>query len=88
MANHDGLDGTAPDLLVWSAGALSKRRRLVHAVRNHAMLPGSADIWTSDWVGVPPAVIVAEDVSAWPYSVGLLIKWVTFLGTLHWPGFP
>ena len=38
-------------------------------------------------VGVPPAVIVAEDVSAWPYSVGLLIKWVTFIRTLHWPGF-
>ena len=48
-----------------------------HAVRNHAMLPGSAVLWTSDRVGVPRAVIVAEDVGAWPYSVGLLIKWVT-----------
>ena len=25
----------------------------------------------------------AEDVGAWPYSVVLLVKWVTFLGTLH-----
>ena len=68
---------------MWFAGALPKRRRLVHAVRNHAVLPGSAVIWTSDWVGVPRAVFVAEDVGAWPHTVGLLIKWVTFLGTLH-----
>ena len=33
VVNHDGLGGTAPDPLVWSAGALPKRRRLVHAVR-------------------------------------------------------
>ena len=35
-------------------------------MRNHAMLPGSAVFRASDWVGVPPAVIVAEDVGAWP----------------------
>ena len=29
-----------PDPLLWSAGALSKRRRLVHAVRDRAFLPG------------------------------------------------
>ena len=34
LVNHDGRDGTAPDPLVWSAGALPKRRRLVHAVRD------------------------------------------------------
>ena len=34
VVNHDGLGGTAPDPLVWSAGALHKRRRLVHAVRD------------------------------------------------------
>ena len=46
------------------------------------MLPGPAVIWTSDWVGVPT---VAEDVSGWPFFVCLFTKWVTFLGTLHWP---
>ena len=25
-----------------------------------------------------------EDVGAWPYSVGLQVKWIAFLGTLHW----
>ena len=30
--------GTAPDPLVWSAGAHPKRRRLVHAVRDQCLL--------------------------------------------------
>ena len=30
---NDGIDGTAPDPMVWSAGALPKRRRIVHAAR-------------------------------------------------------
>ena len=34
VVNHEGRDGTAPDPLVWSACALPKRRRLVHAVRD------------------------------------------------------
>ena len=37
VVNHDGHSGTAPDPLVWSAGALHKRRRLVHAVRDRAL---------------------------------------------------
>ena len=36
VVNHGGRDGTVPDPLVWSAGALPKRRRLVHAVREHS----------------------------------------------------
>ena len=85
VVNHDNREGTAPDPLVWSASALPKRRRLVHAVRNCALLPGTASIWTSDRVSFLPSVFTAEDVCAWPYSVGILVKWITFLGTLHWP---
>ena len=48
VVNHDGRDGTAPDPLVWSAGALHKRRRLVHAVRDRAFLPGPPGIWHSE----------------------------------------
>ena len=44
VADHDGNDGTAPEPLVWSAGALPKRRQLVHAVRYQAMLPGPPDL--------------------------------------------
>ena len=85
VVNHDGRDGTAPDPPVWSAGALPKRRRLVHAVRDGAFLPGPLGIWGSDWVNVPSSAVFAEDVAHWPYSAGLLVKWVTFFGTLHWP---
>ena len=42
VVNHDGRDGTAPDPLVWSAGALPKRRRLVHAVRDRAFFAWAA----------------------------------------------
>ena len=81
--NHDGRDGTAPDPLVWSAGALPKRRRLVHAVR--AFLPGPPGIWLSEWFQILAIAICAEDIALWPYTPGLLVKWVTFLNSLHWP---
>ena len=85
LFNHDWNGGTAPDPLVWSAGALPERRRLVHAVRDLAMLPGPPAIWTGDWVNGPVAVISAEDVAHWPHTPGLLVKWVVFFGSLHWP---
>ena len=28
-------------------------------------------------------LLLLRDVGAWSYSVGILVKWVTFLGTLH-----
>ena len=85
VVNHDGGEGTAPDPLVWSVGARPKRRRLVHAVRDLASLPGPPGIWDSGWVHVPASAICAEDIAQWPYTAGLLVKWVAFLGTLHWP---
>ena len=78
VVNHDGRDGAAPDPLVWSAGALPERRRLVHAVRDEAMLPGPPAIWTGDWVNGPVAVISAEDDAHWPYTPGLLEMWAAF----------
>ena len=85
VVNHDGREGTAPDPLVWSAGAHPKRRRLFHAVRNRAFLPGPPGIWDSEWISVPACVLCAEDIAQWPYTPGLLVTWVAFLGTLHWP---
>ena len=85
MVNHDGREGAAPDPLVWSAGTRPKRRRLVHAVRDRAFLPGPLGIWDSEWVTVPATVICVDDIAHWPYTPGLLVKWVAFLGTLHWP---
>ena len=85
VVNHDGGGGTAPDPLVWSAGSLPKRRRVVDAVRNFAFLPGPVDLWGGEWVSLSVSGITADDVRVWPYSVSLLVKISAFLGTLHWP---
>ena len=85
VVNYDGNGGTSPDPLVWSVGALPKRHRLVHAVRDHAFLPGPSSTWEGEWVTLVSALIIAAGVGAWPYSVGILVKWVAFLGSLHWP---
>ena len=87
VVNHDGGDGSAPDPLVWSAGALPKRRRLVHAVRDRAFLPGPPGLWDSDWVnfllllsvlqtlhfGLIPLVFWLSGLLFWGVSTGLLV---------------
>ena len=57
VVNHDGRDGAAPDPLVWSAGALPKRRRLVYAVRDRAFLPGPLGLWDAEWTTVPASAV-------------------------------
>ena len=71
--------------MVWSAGTRPKRCRLVHAVRDRAFLLGPPGIWDSEWVNVPASAVCAEDIAQWPYTPGLLVKWVSFLNGLHWP---
>ena len=63
VVNHDLSGGTAPDPLVWSVGARPKRRRLVHADRDRAFLPGPPCIWSSDWVSMPADSVCAADVA-------------------------
>ena len=83
--NHDYGSGDAPDPSVWSAGALPKGRRVAHAVRNRALLPGLVDLWEGEWISLGASPITAGDVEVWPYSVGLLVELSAFLGTMHWP---
>ena len=85
VVNHDGLGGTAPNPLVWSAGALNKRRRLVFAVRDRAFFAWASWHLELEWFRVPAAVVCAEDIGLWPCTPGLLVKWVSFLNSLHWP---
>ena len=85
VVNHDDGGGTAPNPLVWSAGSLPKRRRVVDAVRNFAFLPGPVGIWSGDWASSAVSCITVDDVSVWPYSVSLLVKMSAFLSILHWP---
>ena len=68
VVNHDGHDGAAPNPLVWSAGARPERRRLVHAFRDRAFLPGPPCIWESEWLHVPSSAVGADDVAQWPCS--------------------
>ena len=49
LVNHDGLAGTSLDPMVWSVGGAPKRRRVVHAIRDRAFLPGPAGIWDGEW---------------------------------------
>ena len=58
---------------------------MIHAVRDRAFLPGPPGIWHSEWFQVPAAAICAEDIALWPYTPGLLVKWVSLLNSLHWP---
>ena len=84
--NHDGKGGTAPDPLVWDQGSKPKVRR--HDVRvtvDLASLPGPPGFLSSDWVQVCAGPITGADIAAWPYSVGILVRFSAFLGTLHWP---
>ena len=57
----------------------------MHAVRDHAFLPGPAGIWDGEWIALAAAPNTADDVGTWPYSVGVLVKWVAFLSWLHGP---
>ena len=71
--------------MVWSAGALPKRRRIAHTVRDRAFLLGPAGMCEGEWIALAAAPVTAYDVEAWPYFVGMLVKLVTFFWTLHWP---
>ena len=78
--SRDGNNGTAPDPMVWSAGALPKRRRLVHAVRDLAMLLGPPAFWLGGWVAGPAVDIGAEDVAQ--CGPTLLVFWSNGLPSL------
>ena len=73
-----------PDPLVWSAGARPKKTSPLCAVRDWAFLSGPPGTWDSGWVTVPPSVICPDDIARWPHTPDVLVKFVAFLGILHW----
>ena len=84
--NHDGRGGTAPDPLVWDQGGRRKSRKLDFWVNvDLASLPGPPGFLNGPWIQVLGGCISGTDVAAWPYSVGILCKFTSFLATLHWP---
>ena len=83
VVNQDDDAGTVLDPLVWSAGSAPKKRRV--AVRDWAFLPRPPDLWVGSWITVAATPITCRDIEVWPDSVGMLVKWVAFLHSLHWP---
>ena len=84
--NHDGKSGMAPDPLVWDQGSRPKVRNLhVRVNVDLASLPGPPGFPHNSWIQVEAGDISGADISAWPYSVGILVRFSSFLGTLHWP---
>ena len=86
LVNHDGRDGTAPDPLVWSAGAHPKRRRLIHAVRDRAFLPGPpGNLGFGNGFTFLHLLSVLRDIARWHYTLVFWLNGTPFLGSLHWP---
>ena len=83
--NHDGKGGTAPDPLVWDQGRPKVRKLDVRVNVDLASLPGPPGFLNHSWIHVHAGRITGDDVAAWPYSVGILVRFTFFLSTLHWP---
>ena len=85
IVNVDGKGGTALDPLVWCFGAKGKRRRVMEAVRDFAMITGPQRLCVGSWFRWPDIVTSGDDVGRWPFSAGALVKLATFLSSLSWP---
>ena len=63
-----------------------KARKLDNRVKiDLASLLGPPGFLDGPWFQVHGGCISGADTAAWPYSVGILCKFTSFLGTLHWP---
>ena len=84
--NRDGRGGTAPDPLFWDQGGRPKVRKIDIVVHVElASFLGPPGFFGGLWIQVYGGGISGADVAAWPYSVGVLFRFTSFLRTLHWP---
>ena len=51
-------------------------------VRACAFHPGPPSLWEEAWARASHTAAGEEDVSAWPYSVSILVKSLPFLSSL------
>ena len=82
--NHDGFGGTAPDAMVWDEGGIVKTRApSFRLIIDHATLPGPPNFLSGIWCTLESLPITQDDVTAWPYSVDILLVFSSFLASLH-----
>ena len=49
------------------------------------LFPGPPGFLNNSWIQVHAGHITDADIASWPYSVSILVRFTSFLGTLHWP---
>ena len=49
-----------------------------------AFLPSPPGFLSGPWIQVNGGRISGDDVAAWPYSVGILFRFTSFLSSLQW----
>ena len=82
--NEDGCAGVVLHPSVWSSGGLVKRRKVRVSAWEYAWVPGLVGLWRHGTVSWPRIEVRDVDVGFWTYSVGLLVKFCSFLSSLHW----
>ena len=78
VVNADGHPGLAPDPLVWSPGSLPKRRRILRAVRDAALLPWPAPVWESGWVEFFPFLSLLKMLVYGRTMLAFQLRWLPF----------
>ena len=93
MVNHDGRDGTAPDPLVWSAGALPRGvgwfmrfgtrhfclGLLVFGIRNGFKFPLLPSVLRILLIRPIHTVSWSSGLLSWAHSIGMLVVWTLVL---------
>ena len=74
--------GTARDPVVWDQGSRTKVRKLaIRVTVDLASLPCSPGFLGGPWIQLDAGHISGVDIAAWQYSVGILIRFTSFLST-------
>ena len=81
-------DGNCSEIgpLCWDRGSRSKVRRVDERVLVElAQLPGPPGFLDHDWVTLDSGPLTDIDISLWPFSVPMLVRFTSFLSTRRWP---
>ena len=85
VVNHDGEREVVLLWILWFGLSVVLLRGVGLCMRFVIGLFCLGRIWDGEWNVVAATPITCHDIELWPYSVGMLVKVVAFLATLHWP---